>query len=333
MSRRRVKSSAQAMGAALLTIVVFAGCAAPWVAPHSPHDQFPHLLNAPPTSIHIIDADGRVHAPFIYSWRRVNQLEQRYEIDRSVRIPVVWFGNGRLAQSADEDRAPLLPLGADSFGRDVFARLLFAARTSLGLSLAAACGAVWLGAIVGGVAGYAGGTVDEMLMRGSEFILVLPAMYVVLALRAALPLVLEPGEVFLLLLGILSVIGAPWIARGVRGIVRSERRVDYAVAAVSLGASHWRLLRCHLLPATRGFLAVQLTLLVPSFILAEATLSYIGLGFPAPVVSWGTMLQEASSLRALADFPWLLSPAAAMFVVVIGLNLVLQQRTPYQLPK
>src|SRR5262249_40747135 len=155
------------------------------------------------------------------------------------------------------------------------------------LSLAAACGAVWLGAIVGGVAGYAGGTVDEILMRGSEFILVLPAMYVVLALPAALPLVLEPGEVFLLVLGILSVIGAPWTSRCVRGMVRSERRVDYGVAAVSLGASHWRLLRRHLLPATHGFLAVQLTLLVPSFILAEATLSYIGLGFPAPVVSWG----------------------------------------------
>src|SRR4029079_15841760 len=91
-------------------------------------------------------------------------------------------------------------------------------------------------------------------------------------------------------------------------------------------AGHLRLLIRHLLPATRGFLVVQLTLLVPAFIIAEATLSYVGLGFPEPVASWGAMLQDASSFRALSDFPWLLSPAAAMFLVVLGLNLMLQGR-------
>jgi peptide/nickel transport system permease protein len=133
--------------------------------------------------------------------------------------------------------------------------------------------------------------------------------------------------VFLLLLAIFAVLGAPSISRGVRGIVRAERDLDYVVAASSLGAGHARLLVRHLLPAARGFLAVQLTMLVPAFIVAEATLSYVGLGFPEPVASWGTMLQDASNLRALADFPWLLSPAAAMFLVVLGLNLVLQRGT------
>jgi len=106
--------------------------------------------------------------------------------------------------------------------------------------------------------------------------------------------------------------------------VRTERALDYAVAATSLGANDARLLFRHLLPATRGFIVVQLTMLVPSFIVAEATLSYVGLGFPEPVASWGTMLQEAAKIRAFSDFPWLLSPAAAMFLVVLALNLLLQ---------
>src|SRR4029453_16365553 len=165
-----------------------------------------------------------------------------------------------------------------------------------------------------------------LLMRASDFVLVLPAMYVALALRSMLRLVLPPFEVFLLLTGIFAVVGAPFIARGVRAIVRSEKQRDYGVAAVSLGAGHARLLLRHLLPAARGFIVVEIVLLVPAFIVAEATLSYVGLGFPDPIASWGTMLHDASSnLRVFADFPWLLSPAVAMFLVVFSLNLVLQQ--------
>jgi peptide/nickel transport system permease protein len=220
---------------------------------------------------------------------------------------------------------PLFLLGADSYGRDVFSRLLHGARISLGLSLVAAAGALLVGALVGGVAGYAGGVLDDLLMRGSDFVLVLPAMYVALALRSVLRLVLPPFEVFVLLAGIFAVVGAPFIARGVRAIVRSEKQLDYGVAAVSLGASHLRVLLRHLLPAARGFIVVEIVMLVPAFIVAEATLSYVGLGFPDPVASWGTMLHDASANLAFADFPWLLSPAAAMFLVVLGLNLVTQQ--------
>jgi peptide/nickel transport system permease protein len=157
---------------------------------------------------------------------------------------------------------------------------------------------------------------------------VLPAIYVALALRAALPLVLAPRTVFLLLAGIFAIVGAPFFARGVRAIVRSERQLDYAAAASSLGAGHARVLVRHLLPAARGFMAVQLTMLVPAFIIAEATLSYVGLGFPDPMASWGTMLRDASNVRVFADFPWLLSPALAMFLVVFALNLVLERSTP-----
>jgi peptide/nickel transport system permease protein len=166
--------------------------------------------------------------------------------------------------------------------------------------------------------------VDEAIMRASDFVVVLPAMYVALALRSMMQLRLETPAVFALLTAIFAIVGAPLIARGVRGIVRAERSLDYAAAAAALGAGHVRLLGRHLLPATRGFIVVELTLLVPAFIVAEATLSYVGLGFPDTIASWGTMLQDGSSVSAFADFPWLLSPAAAMFLVVLGLNLVLQ---------
>jgi peptide/nickel transport system permease protein len=317
------------LGIALVTIAVAVAVAAPLLAPHAVNERFDGLLNAPPTIPRVIDADGALRAPFIYAWHRVSQLEQRYEVDRSARVPLVWFAGGRLVRSANEAQAPLLLLGADSFGRDVFARLAFGARLSLGLAIAAALGALLVGASLGAVAGYYGGALDDILMRSTDFVMVLPSMYVALALRSVLPLVLSAAEVFALLGAIFAVAGAPFVAHGVRAIVRSERRLEYAAAAEALGASDLRLLARHLLPATRGFLGVQTTLLVPAFIVAEATLSYVGLGFPDQVASWGTMLQEASTnIRVFADFPWLLSPAAAMFLVVLGLNLLLQDRRP-----
>jgi peptide/nickel transport system permease protein len=307
-------------GIALVLVWTLAAVTAPVAAPHSVDDRFARLLSAPPTWPHA-GAGGLA----IHPWTLVNQLEQRYELDRSREVPLRWFAHGHLLESRDDAQMPLLLLGSDSFGHDVFSRLLFGARTSLSLALVGALGAMLAGAIGGGIAGYAGGALDDALMRASDFVMVLPGMYVALALRAVMPLVLPPSTVFLLLSGIFAVVGAPFIARGVRAIVRSERRLEYAIAAEALGASAPRVLVRHLLPAAWGFIAVQLMLLIPAFIVAEATLSYVGLGFPDRIASWGTMLHDASTnVRVFADFPWLLSPAAAMFLVVLGLNLALE---------
>ena len=134
--------------------------------------------------------------------------------------------------------------------------------------------------------------------------------------------VVPTRAVFWLRVGLLVVVAWPYVARGVRAIVAAERGREYTLAAIAVGAGPLRILATHLLQATRGFLVVQATLLLPAFILAEATLSYIGLGFAPPAASWGVMLGEASNISAIADFPWLLSPAAAIIAVVFAVNVV-----------
>jgi peptide/nickel transport system permease protein len=308
-------------GLTLLALSVLAAVAAPVLAPNDADARFRDHVHAPPTRPHVW-RQGSLARPFIYPWRLVNRLEQRYERDLARPVALVWLSGGRIVRSLDPD-APLLLLGADRDGRDVFARLLYGARASLALATVATAGALLLGVLLGATAGVAGRGIDAALMRVAELVLVLPTVYVVLVLRATLPLVLPPGVVFLLMAAIFALAGWPFVARGVRGIVRAEKDREYAVAAQSLGAGRARLVFHHLLPACRGFLAVQATLLVPAFIVAEATLSYVGLGFADPVASWGSMLRDGSDIT-FAEFPWVLAPAGAIFLVVLAFNLIVQ---------
>ena len=309
-------------GHLLLAMVALVALAAPWLAPNPPDRSFAGFLYAPPTPVRMFRDGPRT--PFIYPQRLVNRLERRFEEDTLHPLSLQWFTDGRLVSVPGGDGSPLLLLGADGFGRDTFSRLLHGARASLALAAAATVLALLIGALVGGIAGYAGGIVDELLSRVTDFVLVLPAIYVALALRAVMPLILPPATVFVLLGTIFALLGWPIVARGVRAIVASERQRDYAVAGLALGAGPWRLLSRHLLPAAWGYLAVQATLLLPAFILAEATLSYVGLGFPGTVPTWGTMLQDASNVALLAEAPWMLAPATAIFVVVLAVNLAVQ---------
>jgi len=320
-------------GVILLVVVAVVAVAAPWFAPNAPDRAFPSLLSAPPTRVHVWDGGPR--APFIYRQRVVSRLEKRFETVSAEPVSLRWFDGGRLVTAAPDAGVPLLLLGADGYGRDIFSRLVHGSRLTLALAMIATLGATLIGGLVGGVSGYAGGRVDLLLSRVTEFVLVLPAIYVVLALRAALPLVVPPRTVFVSLAGIFVVLGWPTVARGVRAIIASERSRDYVSAAEALGASPTRVLLRHLLPAARGHLVMQATLLLPAFILAEATMSYIGLGFPEATPTWGTMLQDASNAALLGDAPWALAPAGAIFLVVLAVNLAVQGsgRGPVQLDR
>ena len=319
-------------GAVLLGLILLAACAAPWLAPNPPNRRFADLLYAPPT--HIRAADGMA-APHLHPLRIVSRLERRFDEDGASHVPLRWFSEGVLVSGDPDNGAPLLLLGGDGFGRDRFSRLLYGSRATLALGVLATLLATAVGALVGGVAGYAGGRLDTLLSRFSEFVVVLPAIYVTLALRAVMPLVLPGSTIFVLLLTIFALLGWPMVARGVRAIVIIERDREYAVAARAAGASPARLLTRHLLPAARGYLSTQASLLLPAFILAESTMSYVGLGFPDSTPTWGTMLQDASNVALLGDAPWALAPAAAIFIVVLGVNLLVQStgRAPVQLER
>jgi peptide/nickel transport system permease protein len=318
----------QRAGQVLLAVLVLAAVAAPLIAPNAPEQRFSDSLYAPPTRIHLWN--GGPSRPFIYRQRLVSRIERRFEDDRGQTIPLAWLTDGRLVTARE---SPLLLLGADGYGRDIFSRVLHGGRISLALAGLSALVAVAIGAILGAIAGYAGGWLDAVISRSSEFLLVLPTMYVVLVLRAVLPLVLDASTVFGLLVLIFAALGWPIVARGTRAIVVGERDKDYVVAARAVGVPPMRLVVRHLLPATSAYLATQLTLLIPAFILAEATLSYVGFGFPQGTATWGTMLHDAANVLLVADVPWLLAPAVAIFLTVLATNLLIQAtgRPPVQL--
>ncbi len=208
------------LGAVLLTGVTLVTLGAPWLAPNPPDRRFDALLYAPPTVVHLFD-DG-LRAPFVRPLRVVSRLERRFDETPGAVVPLRWLTSRTLVTADPDGGAPLLVLGADGFGRDLFSRLLHAARITLALAIVSTLGATLLGTLLGGLAGYAGGRMDALLMRSSELILVLPAIYVVLALRAALPLIVPPATTFVALAGIFTLFGWPIVARGVRAIVLSE---------------------------------------------------------------------------------------------------------------
>jgi peptide/nickel transport system permease protein len=299
------------MRAPLLLIAAFllALLAAPALAPYGASQRFPEHPHAPPMRVHL-DGAGLYAVPV----RLVDRLLQEYEPVPGGRAALPWSSDGS---------APVFLLGADAVGRDVLSQMLLGTRPSLGLALVATLGTLVIGAALGAWAGLMGGRVAAAIEKTGDVFLVLPTLYAVVALRAALPLVLPLGVVVASLTGIFILLGWPRVARGVRAIVRTEAGREHVLAAVALGASRWRILTRHLLPACAGFLAVQTAVLVPTFVLTEATLSYVGLGFPDGVPSWGRALADAAQISSLTRYPWTLAPAGAIFLVVLVTNLLL----------
>jgi peptide/nickel transport system permease protein len=305
------------VGALLLLMLAAVAVLGPHAAVGSPTAQSPSHVLAPPMWPRIIDAEGRWRRPFVYPVVLQDRLERRYTVDRARVMPLRWFVDGRVVSAGGE----WFPLGTDDLGRDIYSRFVIGARLSLGVAATAALLALTVGALAGGIAGVAPRLVDEGLMRLADLVVVLPAIYVIVTLRASLPLVLSTGATFWGMVLVLAAVGWPTVARGTRAVVARENAREYAEAARAAGAGMPRILLHHLLPAARSFLAVQLALLAPAFILAEATLSFAGLGFADTAGSWGVMLGHVAPMQ-LASAPWLLTPAAGIAVTVLALNLV-----------
>jgi len=211
-------------------------------------------------------------------------------------------------------------LGADKYGRDVLTRILYGARISLSVGIIGIGVTFVLGLIIGGVSGYLGGGVDNFIQRSIEIINAFPRLPLWLALGAIMPADWSAVRVYFGITVVLSLLGWTRLARVVRGKILSLREEDYAVAARLLGAGHGRVLFRHLLPGFTSHIIVAMTLSVPGMILGETSLSFLGLGLRPPVVSWGVMLQDARNIQAVANYPWLLLPAAFIILTVLSFN-------------
>src|ERR1051325_3193779 len=297
---------------------------------------------APQTSIHFRDAQGRLSVrPFIYARRLVDPLERRYEEQTARSYPLELFARGytyRLfgvwrtdlhlfgVRNAGEGQsvAPRINLlGTDALGRDRLSRLLIASRFSLLVgplgTLAASC----FGIILGCVAGYARGLFDTVLMRAADVMMSLPVLVLILAARAAFPLELPPLSAASLLILIFLAVGWAEMARLTRGLVYALRRREYVLAARSIGLTQTRILFRHILPNALRPLIIQVTLMLPAFLLAETALSFLGVGLQEPEASWGNMLAAAGDPALLREHALLmLAPAISIFLFVVGVRLI-----------
>src|SRR3982750_1702595 len=255
-------------------------------APYSFETQNRLLAFAPPSRIHFVDAQGRFHArPFVYRWIPQRSGFAEYEENRETAYPLRLFVSGaeykvlgifnsRRHLFGTGEQARIFLMGTDAYGRDLFSRLLYGGRISLFAGLLAGTISVFLGLVLGGLAGYYGRWIDEAIMRMAEVFLAMPWLYLLLAVRALLPLHIDPQGAFFLLIGVLGIIGWARPARLVRGIVLTAKEREYVLAARSFGASDVYLLRTHILPFASGVALTQAALYIPQYILAEVTLSF-----------------------------------------------------------
>jgi len=208
-------------------------------------------------------------------------------------------------------------LGTDTSVRDLFSRLLYGGRISLFAGLLGTLISVALGLASGGLAGYYGGRIDEAVMRIAELFLAMPWLYLLLAVRAFLPLHIDQQQAFFLLVGVLGIIGWARPARLVRGIVLTAKEREYVLASRGFGASDSYLLRTHILPFAYSAALTQAILYIPQYILAEVTLSFFGLGVSEPVPSWGNMLSELQHFVIWEPYWWLFAPLVTLVAILL----------------
>lgn len=334
------------LGLAILAVLYLLSLFGGFIAPYNHRSQAKDTPFLPPTRIHFVDAQGAFHLrPFIYRPRITDRLMFAYEEDQSQRFPLrffvrgesyYWFGviesNWHLLGVEESPLAtargtvPSAPrlhwLGTDNLGRDVLARLLYAGQISLVIGPVGLLLAYLLGVCLGAISGYFGGVVDSVLMRAAEIVMSLPTLILILAFRAAFPLSVTPRQVATMMITIFAAVGWAEVARLTRNLALAERVKDYVTSAISLGASNLRIIARHVLPNITTPLLTQFALTAPTFILAEITLSFLGVGVQEPSASWGTMLADAKELSVLKNYWWMLVPVACVFLTALAFQLL-----------
>jgi peptide/nickel transport system permease protein len=286
-----------------------------FLAPYSYREQNRTAARAAPSDIRFIDDDGRWHLrPFVYAREGGARVPLRffvrgspYELLGLVRSDVHLFG-------VDEPHRVFV-LGTDALGRDYLSRLLYGGQLSLTAGLLAAGLALGAALVLGAGAGYGGRAVDAVIVWTGDAFLSLPWLYMLLAARAFLPLDMEPADAFFAIVVLLGLLGWAAPMRIVRGVVMSAKERAFVEAARSAGAGHVHILTRHILPQTVPVVATQAALLIPAYMLAEVTLSFVGLGVGEPRPSWGNMLADLPRASILAAEPWTFAPAVSIVTV------------------
>ena len=298
--------------------------APPQLPRYSPGDGFytyPVSNHISPTDLrnfYLEDRDRKVPLGFLVR-------SETYRIFGLIPLNRKFFGvdPGRLGTGAHQltpEEATFFLFGTDRYGHDIWSRIIHGSRISLSIGLAGIAVAFVVGVFIGGVSGYVGGSVDNLIQRAIEIINAFPQLPLWIAIAAILPKDWSALQVYFAITVVLSALNWTWLARVVRGKILSLREEDYAVAARLLGAGHNRVLFRHLVPGFTSHIIVTLTLSVPGMILGETALSFLGLGLRPPIVSWGVMLQDCFNLDVVANYPWLLMPVVFIILTVLSFN-------------
>jgi len=325
------------IGGVVVILLYMIGLFAEFLAPADPNEVASSYTYAPPQRLHVVDRSegGWDWGLFVYGLTsEIDQetMARTFTIDEEVKIPVTLFAEGpeytmlgfissnRHLIGPVNPGDPMYLMGADRLGQDLLSRIIFGTRISMSIGLIGVLISLVLGIVLGGISGYYGGTTDTIIQRIIEFIRSLPTIPLWMGLAAALPLTWSPLRVYFGITLILSVIGWTGLARVVRGRFLSLREEEFITAARLDGVGKFRMIGRHMVPSFSSHIIASLTLAIPATILAETSLSFLGIGLRSPINSWGVLMQEAQNIRAIATAPWLLLPGGFVILAVLSFN-------------